>query len=1133
MGLQKLLVANRGEIAVRVMRAAADLGVETVAVHPHDDAASLHTRMADEALQLDGRGPAAYLDVAQLVRVAVEAGCDSVHPGYGFLAENAELAAACEEAGLVFVGPTAGMLELFGDKVAARALAERSAVPVLAATTGPTDLAAARDFYASLGPRAAVMVKALAGGGGRGMRPVLDIDDLPEAMARCSSEAMSAFGNGDVYVERLLPAARHIEVQIIGDGTDVSHVWERECSIQRQRQKLIEIAPAPALPGSVRIQLLEAAVRLASAAEYRSLGTIEFLVDADGDDDAAFAFIEANARVQVEHTVTEQVTGVDLVATQLLIAGGRSLAEIGLRQDDVPDPTGYAVQARVNLETMQADGNVRPSGGVLRTYDPPAGPGLRTDGYGYAGYATNPAYDSLVAKVIGLGPSFEAAARRTARALAEFRVEGVDTNLAFLRALLGHPDVLASQVHTLFVEENLRAVLATAESDSIARFVSTEAASSGAGAGASVSSADPLAVLAHGKSEESFETSATSSTRPPGGAAVGPDGTVALPAPLQGTVISVSVSIGDEVAAGQPVLVMESMKMEHVVSADSSGVVRAIGVEPGMAVYEGSALLHIEEGDVSVTADSGLDAVDLDVIRPDLAEVLERHEFLADDARPAAVARRRKTGHRTARENVTQLIDPGSWVEYGSGVVAAQRTRRSVDDLIENTPADGMISGIGAVNGDSFDEDAAQAVIMAYDYTVLAGTQGVFNHYKKDRMMELARDWRLPVVFFAEGGGGRPGDVDAISGFGLDLKTFHTWGELSGTVPMVGITTGRCFAGNAVILGCCDVVIATEDSNIGMGGPAMIEGGGLGVYRPEEVGPMSVQVPSGVVDIEVKDEVEAVEVAKKYIGYFQGRTDGWTAPDQRRLRHVVPENRLRIYDIREVLDNLFDVDSVLEIRRGFGDGMVTALARIEGRPLGVIANNPAHLGGAIDSDAADKATRFLQLCDAFDLPVISLCDTPGNMVGPEYEKQALVRHCCRMFVTASSVTVPFFTVVLRKGYGLGAQGMAAGSTKSSFWTVAWPTGEFGPMGLEGAVKLGFRKELEAVEDTAERQALFEKLLADMYEQGKALNSAMNFEVDEVIDPAETRHWILAGLKSTPVQGWRQRETPKRPCVDTW
>ena len=1139
MALQKLLVANRGEIAIRIARAAADLDIATVAVHPADDAASLHTRVADEERELTGRGSAAYLDVAQIVEVAVDAGCDSVHPGYGFLAENAGFAAACEAAGLIFVGPTPASLELFGDKTAARDLARRCGVPILAGTGGPTDLAAATAFFESLGAGAAVMVKALAGGGGRGMRPVASIEQLGDAMERCRSEAQAAFGNGDVYLEQLLPVARHVEVQIVGDGHGrVVHLYERECSIQRQRQKLVEIAPAPALAPGVRERVLDAAVRLGSEVSYRSLATMEFLIGAaDRGDDATIAFMEANARVQVEHTVTEEVTGIDLVAVQLQLAGGASFADLGLDQSEIRPPRGFAVQARVNLETMQADGTARPSGGVLSAYDPPSGPGVRTDGYGYAGYATNPSYDSLMAKVIGHGPTIELALRRTDRALGEFRIEGVATNVAFLRALLTEPCLVDGTAYTRYVDDHMHALLhGTGAERSGARYFGAVAPPAATAlAGTRVASNDPLAILALGKSGGGPTAGLPAATAPVVGPAarIGPDGTSAVSAPLQGTIVSLAVQVGDEVVAGAQVLVMESMKMEHVVTATVSGIVREVGVAPGDAVYEGHALLFIEEREVSVAAGRDAAAVDLDHIRPDLTEVLERHELAKDHRRPDAVARRRKTGHRTARENVEHLIDLGSWVEYGSSVVAAQRSRRTIEDLVVNTPADGMISGVGSINGEHFDDEVSQAVVLAYDYTVLAGTQGHFNHYKKDRMMELALEWRLPVVFFAEGGGGRPGDVDVISGGGLDILTFNTWGRLSGTVPMVGVTTGYCFAGNAVILGCCDVIIATEGSNIGMGGPAMVEGGGLGVYRPTEIGPMSVQVPNGVVDIVVKDETEAVEVAKKYLSYFQGRTREWECADQRQLRHIIPENRLRIYDVREVIDTMFDTDSVLEIRRGFGHGMVTAFARVEGRPVGVIANNPTHLGGAIDSDAADKATRFIQLCVAFDIPIVSLCDTPGNMVGPEHEKLALVRHCCRMFVTAASVTVPFFTIVVRKSYGLGAQGMGAGSLKTPFFTVAWPTGEFGGMGLEGAVKLGFRKELEAIEDPTARTALYEKLVAKMYFNGKALNTAMTFEIDEVIDPAMTRHWISTGLKAAPVTGWKSREKPKRPCVDTW
>jgi len=439
--------------------------------------------------------------------------------------------------------------------------------------------------------------------------------------------------------------------------------------------------------------------------------------------------------------------------------------------------------------------------------------------------------------------------------------------------------------------------------------------------------------------------------------------------------------------------------------------------------------------------------------------------------------------------------------------------------------------GIGRVNGDRFADDRARCVAMSYDYTVLAGTQGLKNHEKKDRMFELAERWRLPLVLFAEGGGGRPGDTDTVLGGWLNTRAFELYARLSGLVPLVGIVSGRCFAGNAVLAGCCDVIIATEGANLGMGGPAMIEGGGLGVYRPDEVGPMAVQVPNGVVDVLVADDAAAVRTAKQYLSYFQGPLEDWTCADQRLLRTLVPENRLRVYDVRRVIDTLADTGSVLELRAGFGAGMVTALVRIQGRPIGLIANNPMHLGGAIDSDGADKAARFMQLCDAFDLPILTLCDTPGNMVGPDAEQTALVRHCCRLYVTAASVDVPIFTVVLRKAYGLGAQGMAGGSFCSPTLAVAWPSGEFGGMGLEGAVKLGYRNELAAIEDPAQRRAEYERRVAQLYDQGKALSTASLFEIDDVIDPVDTRRVIVEGLRAMPARPVRTGK--KRPFVDTW
>ncbi|HTT74945.1 MAG TPA: carboxyl transferase domain-containing protein, partial [Candidatus Binataceae bacterium] len=821
------------------------------------------------------------------------------------------------------------------------------------------------------------------------------------------------------------------------------------------------------------------------------------------------------------------------------------LKELGLTQADIPAPRGYAIQARINMETMGEDGSVRPAGGTLRVFEMPSGPGIRVDSYGYAGYTTNPNFDSLLAKVIAYSPSvkFSDAIAREYRALCEMRIEGVGTNTGFLQSLLRHEQFGAGEIHTRFLEEH-GGELANASGSHQRLFFErpeeSQGAVNGAGrrlAGAQIDASDPLAVLSHGKSESRPGVSGwaggdlqANSLMEHAHAAAGPEGTAAVKAPIQGTIISIDVAEGDEVNRGRQLFVMEAMKMEHVIKAPAAGIVRRINVNVREAVFEGYPLAFIEEAAVQLAEAAARQVTDLDYIRPDLAEVMERKELGLDAARPDMVERRRKTGQRTARENIEDLCDPGTFAEYGPMVIAAQRRRRTLEDLIKRTPADGLVAGLGAVNGDLFGEEKARCVLMSYDYTVLAGTQGTLNHMKKDRLFLIAEKYRLPVVFFTEGGGGRPGDTDGI-GMGLDCMAFHYWGRLSGLVPRVAINSGRCFAGNAALLGCADVVIAAMDSNIGMGGPAMIEGGGLGIFRPEEVGPMTEQIPNGVIDIAVADEAEAVSIAKQYLSYFQGRLENWEAGDQRLLRSIIPENRLRIYDVREVIETLADTDSILELRRHFGLGMVTALARMEGRPIGIIANNPAHLAGAIDSDGADKAARFIQLCDSFDIPLLFLCDTPGIMVGPEVEKTALVRHAARMFVNGANITVPCFTIILRKGYGLGAQAMAGGSFKTPMFTVAWPTSEFGGMGLEGAVKLGYRKELEAEEDPAARKKLFDEMVKCMYEHGKGLSTATHFEIDDVIDPADSRRWIMTGLKSAPAP--LPREGKKRPCIDTW
>jgi acetyl/propionyl-CoA carboxylase alpha subunit/acetyl-CoA carboxylase carboxyltransferase component len=1087
MAFKSVLIANRGEIAIRIARAAAEMGLTPIAVFAEDDTRSLHVRSADKAVPLPGHGARAYLDIAAVVEAARTAGADAVHPGYGFLSENAAFARAVAAAGLTFIGPSPEALDAFGDKAKARALAKRSGVPVIDGTKGEASLKEAAAFFAGLPKGAVMMLKAVAGGGGRGMRIVRSADEIEAAFAAAAREAEAAFGAGALYAERYVEAARHIEVQIAGDKRGVVAVGERDCSLQRRHQKIVEIAPAPALPDKTRLALHEAAVTLAAAVRYRTLGTIEFLLDVAAGD---FAFIEANARLQVEHTITEEVTCVDLVKAQIALAAGRTLTDVGLAA--TPPVQGYAVQARVNLETLDAEGNVQPTGGLLTAYEPPSGPGVRVDGYGYAGYVTSPAYDSLLAKVVGRAPTLAEAAARTARALAEFRLEGPQTNIPLLRAVLAQPTVAAGEATTTFIEANA-SKLAKAASKLAPRAFDA-----------------PAAPLHRATAHESV------------------DGAEPAAAALQATVGAIEVAVDDLVRAGQPVAILEAMKMEHVVAAPISGRVVKVAAAKGDVLSKGQPILFIAPEDVEHAQEEAKEALDLDHIRPDLAEANERWRITRDEARPDAVARRRSRRQRTARENIDDLVDPGSFLEYGAFALAAQRRRRSVEELKQMSPADGLICGVGTVNAGLVGEEKARCAALAYDFTVLAGTQGAMNHHKTDRLLEVVEKEELPVIWFAEGGGGRPGDTDGISASGLATPSFKSFARLAGLVPKIAVVSGRCFAGNASFAGLCEILICTKDCNIGMGGPAMIEGGGLGVFRPEEIGPMDVQTANGVVDILADDEAHGTALAKQVLSYFQGPLASCKAADQRLLRRAIPENRLRVYDVRRVIETLVDEGSFLELRPHFAPGLITGLIRIEGRPMALIANDPMHLGGAVDCDGSDKGARMMQLADAYDLPVLSLIDTPGFMVGPDSEAAAAVRKTSRFFINGARLGTPMFAVVLRKAYGLGAQAMAGGSTLAPSFCAAWPTGEFGGMGLEGAVRLGYRRELEAETDPAAHRALFDKLLGNLYAVGKAINVATMLEIDAVIDPADTRHWIARGLKTS-----RPRHEPPRRFVDAW
>ncbi|MDE2456691.1 MAG: carbamoyl-phosphate synthase large subunit [Burkholderiales bacterium] len=1109
---EKVLVANRGEIAVRIIRACKELNIRTVAVYSEVDANSMHVQLADEAICI-GKAPASdsYLRIDRIVSAAEIADVDAIHPGYGFLSENAHFAEVCESCNIRFIGPSPRAMNALADKAVSRALAKKAGVETPPGSEGCVEkeqdaLAIAKKIGYP------VMIKAVAGGGGRGMRLVADPAQLPAAYERCRAEAKAAFGIGEVYAERLIARARHLEVQVIGDGRQVMALGERDCTLQRRFQKLVEIAPAPGLAPALRERLAEAALTLARAAAYRSLGTFEFLVD-EQSADLPFVFIEANPRLQVEHTVTEAVTGIDLVQAQIAVAAGRSLAALGLDPEQPPRPRGFAVQWRINAETLDEAGQARPAGGTIAQCEWPQGPGIRIDSQAFVGLTPSPQHDSLLAKlVVWHAGRFDDALRRSQRALAECRIDGLGSNLGLLRALAQASDLHRGEVHTRWLEAHwpaLRESIAAAEA--AAR---TERA------------ADAAAAAGHAPGLAALATATTAAT--PAEPSL-PPGQTALRAPLAGRIVQWSAAEGEVLAAQAEALVLEAMKMQHGVALPAAARLVARYAAEGEFVAEGQLLARLEPVDAEHAADAEPGEAESVGPRADLQRVLDRRALTLDAARPEAMTRRHAAGGQSARENIAQLCDAGSFTEYGAFAIAAQTRRRPLDDLVRNTPADGMVTGIGSVNGAEFGPERSRCAVLAYDYTVLAGTQGWRNHHKKDRLLDVIHRLRLPTVLFAEGGGGRPGDVDMPVVAGLNNHTFSRFAALSGKVPFVGVVHGRCFAGNAALLGCADVIIATKAANIGMGGPAMIEGGGLGVYRPEEIGPAAELARCGVVDLLVEDERAAVDAARRYLAYFQGRTRAWSAADPRTLRRLVPENRQRVYDMRAVLAALADTGSVLELRAGFGAGMITALARFEGRPVGVFANDPRHLGGAIDPEAADKAARFMRLCDTHGLPLLSLCDTPGFMVGPEVERQAQVRHACRMFVAAARLAVPCFMVVVRKGYGLGAQAMAVGGFDAPVFNVAWPTGEFGAMGLEGAVRLGFRKELEAAAAGAEREALYRKLVEQQYANGSALNMAATLEIDAVIDPTETRDWLLRGLDSAAAT------TAPAPAgrLDTW
>jgi len=1093
---RRVLIANRGEIAVRIARAASELGCETVAVHSAADAESLHTHVVDRAVELAGAPVAAYLDIDAVVAAAVAHACDAIHPGYGFLSESAAFARACAAAGITFVGPSPEALELFGDKAAARVLAESNDVPIVPGSEGALrDAAAAAEVAEVVGYP--VMLKALAGGGGRGMRRVDSADQLGEAFDAAGREAEAAFGDGSLLLEKLIVDPRHIEVQVLGDAVGaVVHLWERDCSVQQRNQKVIEIAPAPALDPALRDRILHDAVSLAEAGGYENAGTIEFLVDPVA---GAHWFIEANPRIQVEHTVTEAVTGVDLVQTQLRIAGGETLDEVGLGdQSSVPTPRGSAVQARVCLT----------SGGAIAGYREPSGLGVRVDGFVYAGFVASPAFDPMVAKVIASGPDYPAALDRAGRAIDEFLLEGVGTNLDLLAMLLRHDAVRAGDARTTLIG-GLADVASPVDSAARALFRS-------AGPSAERAVAPGPSLLPEGEQQP-------------------------VVSPVTSEVVEVLVAVGDAVAEGQPLVTTSAMKMETVLAAPCPGTVAAmLAIEAGDTIGEGQVVVLVEPGEgapgpaPSASADPGW--------VPDLAQADElralAHARLAPGSDDPGVVRQRSRGKLTCRERIDLLLDAGSFREIGS--LAGFSSYDDEGQVAAFTPSN-HVGGRGTIEGRS-------TVVCADDFTSRGGHSDGSIGSKAVYLDRLSLQMRLPSVRLLDGssGGGsvasmvpKQGDAERaaakestgaiaagkprVTGPGGSFLPSHLGSSMYArqldTVPVVNMLLGSVVGLGAAkaVLGHFSVMLRDTAQLFVAGPPVVIQATGQDITK-EDLGGWHIHCRNGSVDNLAEDEDDAVAQTRQFLSYLPSSVyepapvtsaaDDGDAPVEELLA-LVPRNRTTTFDIRRGIELIVDPGSFFEIGPHWGTDQVVGFARCRGFVVGVVASDSRHVnGGALTADGCDKITRHLELCELFNIPLVNLVDNPGFAVGLDHEIAGTIRKGGEWMLAFARVSVPMFTVLMRRSFGVAGNNFAAPRSDADM-RIIWPSADMGGIPPEGGIEAAYKRQLAEADDPA----AFRAELMQRIESARGPMGPLNrFEVEEMVDPRLTRRYICEWIE---------------------
>ena len=1127
--LKRVLISNRGEIAIRIAKAAAALGMESVGVYAAADARSLHTRAATTARALgngDESPVSAYLDADAQLAVAAETGCDCVHPGYGFLAENAAFAERCQAAKLAFVGPPPAVLALFGDKVQARAFAAEQGVPVVPGSDRP--LATAEEAASAAEELGyPVLLKAAAGGGGRGMRKVMDAAAMAEAFARCQSEALAAFGDGAVFVEKLVVRPRHIEVQVLADAKgNVVHLHERDCSVQLRHQKVVETAPAPNLDEALRQRILADAVRLASAAGYENAGTVEFLVTPE---DGRHYFIECNPRIQVEHTVTEQVTGIDLVEAQFRIAAGADLPALGLaNQAAVPAPRGFAVQARV----------VARGAGSLRAYKEPAGVGVRVDGCGYVGYAPPPAFDPLLAKVVGMansGGTFASAIERTARALDEFHVGGLSTNTGQLQAILGHPSVRAGDARTTLLEEEPGLLSATAETATGATLDLLRQQAT-------------LAGMANG--------GPTAPAAVPAEAIAPQPGELAVACAMAGSVLEARLREGDTVAAGETLLIVSAMKMESQVAAPCAGVVTAAQpLNPGDSVHAGQIVAAIAPAEGAVPRPDAAGNGAEDSWQPLLDDVADMQRLalarLAPGSEDPGVVRQRSRGKLTCRERIDLLLDAGSFREVGS--VAGFASYDENGKVEAFTPAN-HVGGWGRI-------ERRGAIVCADDFTSRGGHADGAIGAKSSYLDRLSIELRTPSVRLLDGssGGGsvaamvpaqrRSGESSAkessgaitagrprVAGGGGSFLPGHLgsamYAEQLSTVPVVNMLLGSVVGIGAAkaVLGHFSVMVRDIAQLFVAGPPVVAHAMGYDITK-EDLGGWHIHCRNGSVDNLAESEEEAAALTRQFLSYLPSSVyetapvlpPAADDPPTRReeaLATLVPRKRTATFDMRQAIGLLADRGSFFEIGPLWGTDQITGFVRCNGHPLGVIASDSQHAnGGALTADGCSKLTRHLDLCDLFHLPVLNLVDNPGFAVGLEHEITGTIRRGGEWMVAFAQVRVPIFTVVMRRSFGVAGNNYATPVARPSM-RVAWPAADVGGIPPEGGIEAAYKRQLAEAEDA---KALRDELMARIESARGPMGPLSRFQIEELIDPRDTRRLICEWVETA----WRLVSQPDR------